>query len=187
MMKGTFKSLAAAVAVLSLVWAASCSKEEYKNTLAKQETNIESYVNSMLGRDTAYYLVRNKGVDRLVVNAGEGDSLKSDGTVSFYYAGYVMTGSSISGSNLFATNRKDLAESESWNLSDTTALDILTLKLDSSGLVDGLRYGLEGVRGGQECYILFSGKYGFGKRPLGTIPANASLAYHIWVESISNE
>jgi FKBP-type peptidyl-prolyl cis-trans isomerase len=54
-------------------------------------------------------------------------------------------------------------------------------------LVDGLRRGLPGVKAGDECYILFSGKYGFGDRILGTIPANAALAYHIWVQSISNE
>lgn len=187
MMKGMFKALAAVLAVVSVAVAPSCSKESYKNAIAKQETNIESYVNSMLSKDESYYLVMNKGVDRLVLTEGEGDSLTAGGTVSFYYAGYVMTSSSISDGNLFVTNKKDLAESLSWELSDSTGFDILTLKLDESGLVDGLRYGLEGVKGGQECYILFSGKYGFGKRPLGTIPANASLAYHVWVESISND
>ena len=186
-MKGMFKASAAVLAAVFIAIAPSCSKEEYKNTIAQQETNIESYVNSMLSKDESYYLVMNRGVDRLVLTEGEGDSLSAGGTVSFYYAGYVMKSSSISDNDMFVTNRKALAESMSWELSDSTGFDILTLKLDEAGLVDGLRYGLEGVKGGQECYILFSGKYGFGKRPLGTIPANASLAYHIWVESISND
>ena len=61
------------------------------------------------------------------------------------------------------------------------------MKLSESGFVKGLKYGLEGVKAGQECYILFSGKYGFGKRELGTIPANSALVYRIWVESITND
>lgn len=165
----------------------SCAKEDIKTQYSKQEQNIESFISSTLSSVDTAYVVRNRGTDRVVIVPGQGDSLKSSGTVSFYYAGYVMSGSSVSASSLFSTNRKDIAEAAGWELSDSTALDIRTLAIASSGLVDGLRYGLEGVRGGQECYILFSGKYGFGKKPLGTIPANAALAYHVWVESISNE
>ena len=65
-------------------------------------------------------------------------------------------------------------------------LEVKTLKLDDKDIVPGLRRGLAGVKEGQECFILFSGKYGFGKHELGTIPANAALVYHIKVESISN-
>ena len=61
------------------------------------------------------------------------------------------------------------------------------LNLGEDELVEGLRNGLRGVRGGEECYILFSGKYGFGKKAFGTIPANSALAYHVWVESVSND
>ena len=35
--------------------------------------------------------------------------------------------------------------------------------------------------------ILFSGKFGFGNKMIGIIPANSALAYKIWVISISNE
>ena len=35
--------------------------------------------------------------------------------------------------------------------------------------------------------IIFSGKYGFGKKTFGIIPANSALLYKIWVHSISNE
>ena len=170
-----------------LIWAASCSKEERKSQLSRQETNIESFINNMLSSVDTAYVVRNSGVDRLVIVPGEGDSLDASGTVSFYYAGYVMNSSTISNSNLFATNSPDIAESVSWEVSDTTAFDIKTLNLADAELVEGLKRGLVGTRGGQECYILFSGKYGFGKKTLGTIPANAALAYHVWVESITIE
>lgn len=164
----------------------ACSKEEIKTTYSRQETNIETLVNSMMSSVDTAYVVYNKGVTRLVTVYGqEGDSLKSNGTVSFYYAGYVLTGSSISNSNLFATNSSEIAAAAQWTLSDESAFELKTVKLDDKDLVEGLRRGLVGVKPGQECYILFSGKYGFGKRPLGTIPANAALAFYIRVESIS--
>lgn len=164
----------------------ACSKEEIKTTYSRQETNIETLVNSMMKSVDTAYVVYNKGVTRLVTVYGqEGDSLKSNATVSFYYAGYVLTGSSISNSNLFATNSSEIAAAAQWTLSDDSAFELKTVKLDDKDLVEGLRRGLVGVKPGQECYILFSGKYGFGKRPLGTIPANAALAYYIRVESIS--
>lgn len=164
----------------------ACSKEEIKTTYSRQETNIENFVSSMMNTVDTAYVVYNKGVSRLVTIYGdEGDSLKSNGTVSFYYAGYVLTGTSVSNSNMFATNSSEIAAAAQWTLSDEDAFELKTVKLDDKDLVEGLKRGLVGVKPGQECYILFSGKYGFGKRPLGTIPANAALVYHIWVESIS--
>ncbi len=174
-----------AILFLALVIYA-CTKEEIKTTYSRQETNIESFVNSMMNTVDTAYVVYNKGVSRLVTVYGqEGDSLKSNGTVSFYYAGYVLTGTSISNSNLFATNSSEIAAAAQWTLSDEDAFEVKTVKLNDKNLVEGLKRGLIGVKPGEECYILFSGKYGFGKRPLGTIPANAALVYHIWVESIS--
>ena len=62
----------------------------------------------------------------------------------------------------------------------------LEIDLTDKDVLDGLRYGLEGVREGEECYILFSGKYAFGKSKIGTIPANAPLAFRIWVQKVEN-
>ena len=93
----------------------------------------------------------------------------------------------ISTSNLFATNREAIAKAAGWTLSDKDAFKIETINLREQSIAEGLRNGLIGVKGGEECIILFSGKYGFGNNNLGTIPANSALAWHIWVESISNE
>jgi len=165
----------------------SCTKESYKETWTKQETYIENFLTNQQNANEDYYVVSNSGSERLVVAEGSGEELAKDGTVSFYYAGYVLTGASVSNSNLFATNREATADAASWSVTDSTAYQICTVKLSESGFVEGLKNGLLGVKGGEECYILFSGQYGFGKRALGTIPANSALAYHIWVESISNE
>lgn len=174
------------VALIALVLVFACSKEEVKLRYSRQEQNIESFVNSTLKSVDTAYVVYNKGVTRLVVVPGEGDSLSVNGTVSFHYAGYVLSGTSVNASNMFATNSEEVAKGSGWTLSDDSVFEAKTVKLSESGFVKGLKYGLEGVKTGQECYILFSGKYGFGKRELGTIPANSALVYRIWVESVSN-
>lgn len=175
------------VTLIALVMVFACSKEEVKLRYSRQEQNIESFVNSTLKSVDTAYVVYNKGVTRLVVVPGEGDSLSVNGTVSFRYAGYVLSGTSVNASNMFATNSEEVAKGSGWTLSDDSVFEVKTVKLSDSDFIKGLKYGLEGVKAGQECYILFSGKYGFGKRELGTIPANSALVYRIWVESIMND
>jgi len=165
----------------------SCSKEKVKEKYSTQETNIETFVSKQLAQDETRTAVYNDGSVRIILKEGSGEELAKDGTISFYYAGYVFSGTSINNSDMFATNSKELAESVKWNLSDTTAFEIKTVTLSDGNMVKGLRNGLLGVKGGEECYILFSGEYGFGDKQLGTIPANSALAYHVWVESLSNE
>jgi FKBP-type peptidyl-prolyl cis-trans isomerase len=179
----TYFSILSAVAVLSL----SCTKESIKTMYTTQEGWIESFITNVTSSDEDAYVVGNKGSQRVVVTEGEGEAVNGKGTISFYYAGYVLKSSTVSASNLFATNNEDIATQASWSTSSEDQFDVLTINLSEADLVEGLKNGLEGVKGGEECYILFSGKYGYGKRPLGTIPANAALVYHIWVESTSND
>ena len=179
MKKSTIIIAAAALAV-----AASCMKQQVQSYYDNQESNIENFVTAAKGLRT----VQNGGSTRVVMVEGEGtDSLSASGIVSFYYAGYLLSGSSVSASNLIATNSEEIAKSSSWNITDTTGFVIETVKLDEEDLLPGLKNGLKGVKGGEECYILFTGKYGYGSHESGTIPAKSTLAYHIWVESISNE
>lgn len=163
----------------------ACSKSSTEALFANQETQIENFLNSQLSANPEAYTISNGGIQRLVLTEGSGDELKGDGTLSFYWAGYVLTGSSLSASNLFGTNSLEVAEEAGWDTEDTEAFTIRTMGLGE--LAGALRDGLTGVKGGQECIVLFSGKYGFTSKPLGTIPANAALAYHFWVESISND
>lgn len=168
--------------------AVSCTKEEVKTQYSRQEANIESFVNSALASVDTAYVVRSNGVSRVVIVPGmEGDSLKLGGSVTFYYSGFVLSGTSLNSSDMFATNRREEAAAAKWPTSDDSMFSVKTLDTSDRSIVEGLRYGLEGVRPGQECYIAFSGKHGFGKRPLGTIPANAALVYHVWVENISDK
>ena len=179
------------LAVFSGIFPA-CNKEAVQMTYDKQETNIAKFVEAQLKADETARVIYKDGVVRVVLHdtlRREGllaDTLRTGGTVSFYYAGYTLTGANLNSSNLFATNHQRTANSAGWRLSDTTAFKIQTLTLDNK-LLEGLQRGLEGVRNQDECYILFSGKYAFGSRRQGTIPARSALVYHIWVNSISND
>lgn len=170
----------------------SCTKQQVQTTYDKQETLIDNFVQARLKQDSTATVTYNNGSVRVVMHdtlAREGvlkDSLLAGGSVSFYYAGYVLSGASVSAAGLFATNHEATAKASGWELSDTTQYHICTLTLDES-LLPGLRNGLEGVQNQDECYILFSGQYGYGNHKQGTIPALSALVYHIWVNSITNE
>ena len=189
-MKKSTRILVSALLLAALVPA--CNKASVQLAYDKQETNISNFVEAQCKADTTATVTYKDGTVRIVLHdtlRREGllaDTLRMGGSVSFYYAGYTLTGSNISASNLFATNHKATADAAGWRLSDTTAFNIETITLDDR-LLDGLQRGLEGVRGQDECYILFSGKYAYGSHAQGTIPARAALVYHVWVNSISND
>ena len=145
----------------------ACNKEAVQLAYDKQETNIASFVEAQLKADKTAKVTYKDGVVRVVLHdtlQREGllaDTLQTGGTVSFYYAGYVLKNASVSNANLFTTNHKKTADAAGWRLSDTTAFHIRTLTLDDQ-LLEGLRRGLEG-------------------------PARSALVYHLWVNSISND
>ena len=176
------------IALLSIVvWA--CTKQSLKTTYDKQATFIDNFVTAQMKADTTATLVQNGGAWRLTLKdtiVTERDSLDYGGRVTMEYASYILTGASVSASNLVETSRKDIATSAGWVLSDTTVFAPVTLTLDKN-LVEGLRLGLHGVQPQDECYVLFTGEYGYGNKENGTIPAKSALVYHLWIESIDNE
>ena len=176
---------AACLAVVCL--AIGCSKENLESKFANQETKIETFVSSTMSSNADATVAYNGGSTILTVVHGEGDALEKDGVISFYYAGYILTSTTVSSSNLFTTNDEATATSAGWTTTGEDPYKVLTVKLNEANFVKGLKNGLPGLKAGDEAYILFSGKYGFGDKVLGTIPANSALVYHVWVESISNE
>lgn len=174
--------------------AVSCMKEKREATYNTQESKIDQYISKNMYVSTTedgkpktdtLRVVYNGGASRLVTTEGIGEELKHDGTISFYYAGYSFTGNK-SYSSMFTTNRQETATAAGWELSEANH-SVYTVNLKETELIEGLRMGLTGVKSGEVCQILFSGKYGFGKRPLGTIPANSAILFEIWVEGVSNE
>lgn len=164
----------------------SCVKQKLETIYNDQEKRIDQYIENNRGtEENPLRVVYNEGSSRLVTKEGEGEELAPDGNIAFYYAGYTFSGS-INNSNLFVTNHLESAASAGWTLTDEDA-KVLTINLKEYELLPGLRSGLTGVKAGEECQILFSGKYGFGKKAFGIVPANSALVYKIWVESISND
>ncbi len=179
-----------AAAVIALL--SSCDKQSVQSIYDRQETTISNFVEAQLKADPDATVTYNGGSVRITLHdtmykGVEGaDSLRAGGTVSFYYAGYTLSGTSLSSANMFATNWKEAAESAGWALSDESQFHIETLSLDDD-LIEGLRNGLVGVQNQDECIILFSGKYGFGAKKKGTVPPRSALAFHVWVNSFDNE
>lgn len=165
-----------------------CTKQSLKTTYDKQAGYIDSFVQTQMKADPQATLVRNEGAWRLTLadHKDPGDSLLAGGQVILEYASYILTGASISASNLIETNKKEIADAANWKLSDSTIFQPVTLTLDKT-LVDGLRMGLHGVQPGDEAYILFTGEYAYGNKENGTIPAKSAMVYHVWIESIKNE
>lgn len=148
---------------------------EVKHETQKRDTTITDSLR----------VVYNGGSTRLVRLEGTGPMLEPDGSVSFYYAGYTFSGS-IDKKGLFVTNHQATAESSGFVLSDPD-YSLYEINLGETELIEGLRDGLIGVRAGERCDILFSGKYAFGNSVFGTIPANSALAFQIWVVGVSND
>ena len=180
-MKRTIYILLAACIAL-----ASCTKESRELLYANQESKIEAFVQNQQKTDPDIRVEHNGGATRVVIVEGEGVELTARGKATVLFAGYNFTSGSVSNSTLFATNNADFASSAKWALSDSAVFQPLELDLTDKDLLPGLRSGLEGVKEGEECYILFSGKHAFGKSKIGTIPANSPLAFRIWVQSVEN-
>jgi FKBP-type peptidyl-prolyl cis-trans isomerases 1 len=180
------KRIAYILFLAASLFSISCTKESRELLYANQEEKIESFVSKQLSANPDTRVVHNGGATRVVTVEGEGMELTARGKVSIYYAGYNFSSGSVSNSTLFATNSRDFASSAGWKLTDESVFEVLEMDLTDKDILRGLRDGLEGVREGEECYILFSGKYAFGKSKIGTIPANSPLAFRVWVQSVEN-
>jgi len=179
------KCLIPLIAVSSIIFAASsCQPEDIQTKYASQESNIENFVAAQLKEKPEMRVEYNNGVVRLVLTEGEGEQLQSSGTLTIKYAAYNFSSGSITNDGLIATNSSEVVAAAGWELTGRSYENI-TLTLDNS-LVEGLREGLIGVKRGEECLILFSGRHAHGRISVGTIPAYAPMAYHIWIQDIEN-
>ena len=188
------KKIKTLLLALACVAAASCVKEKRETTYNAQESKIDQYITNNMyvkysengeSKTDTLRVVYRGGSTRLVTTEGAGEELKSDGIVTFYFAGYSFSGSK-NYSSMFATNHQETATAAKWELTDPDYA-LCTIDMGKDEIIEGLRQGLVGVKSGEVCQILFSGKYAFGKKPLGIVPANSALLYEIWVEGVSNE
>ena len=182
-LKNIYKALM--TGLLLVILSSSCTKELREQEYGKQEKLIESFVKSLQSRNPDCRVFHQGGSTRITLAEGEGVEVTASGKAVIRYALYDFSSGSASTNTLVATNASDSATTAGWELTDKE-YSALEIQLSDKDILTGLRNGLEGVRQGEECWILFSGKYAFGKSKVGTIPANAPLAYHVWVETIEN-
>ena len=180
----TYKIILGAFLFLSTLFLSGCIKQQLETEYNNQESRIDSFITKELENKPDASITRNKGSNRLTLIAGEEEGLKEGGTITFYYAGYVFTGS-LSNQNIFATNHEATAIGVGWEL---TAMEYNPhpIKQNDKNLLIGLQNGFLDIKKGEECYIVFSGKYGYGNKVNGSIPKNSALIYHIWVKDIIN-
>lgn len=183
-MTGKLKITATIAAAAAILF--SCGKNGVENTYSRQDSTIESLVQSLAPEGSEATVEYFDGPVRVTVAHGDGNVLESGGTVTFLYAGHILNGTNLNASNLFMTNNKEFAESSNWTVTDSTIFQATTVNLADDTLVKGLAKGIVGVKAGDECYIMFNGKYGFGKHTTGIVPGNSGLVYHLWIDSVSN-
>lgn len=160
--------------VAALFCLLSCTKQDRENTIISQEAAIDSYISSL----DPIEVVRNNGSNRVVVSAGKsGTEAAKDDSLYIRYAGYIF---SRGKGALFVTNDADVASRNSFPQQESP----YKMKLGSTDMVSGLANGLEGVKEGEHCYIIFSAKYGFNNTVVYNIPKLSPLFFEVWVDKV---
>lgn len=155
----------------------SCAKEDRVNLMVQQEKSIESYAatfsqNRVEVSDFVWRVVLDEGSEE--ITAQQGDSL------IFEYAAYLFS----SGKGfLFSTNIRSIATAAGIT-QDENIFYPRRIRVGKGELLPGLDIGLQGVRKGERCYVIFSARKGFGPVQIGLVPKMSSLIYEVWVRDV---
>lgn len=186
-----WKHIITAAALSAAAIVSGCSAQSLEQEYTKSEESIDKFIESKFSNDTLYSVVRQDGVSRITIlpqnvngqqEEAPADTLAPGELVTFDYAGYIFD-SSLPPKQMFATTIKEMAD-EAGLWGDDTTFSPVTARLTEGQLIEGLRRGLRGVSAGEECYIIFSGKYGFGNKTVNAIPKLSPLFYYIKVISL---
>lgn len=169
------KILLTAVAITLVI--VSCQKQDNENTYVSQEQSIDSYVTGLVSTN-GYKVVRLNGSNRVIVkSSAAADSLETGDSLYFHYSGYVFSSGK---GDLFVTNDTAVARVNNF-VTDGAAKKVV---LGNDGLISGLHNGLHGVKTGEECYIVFSGKYGYGNSVMFNLSKLTPLLFDITVDKV---
>lgn len=152
------KSLLILIAAAVMLLFPSCESDK-ATTVATQESNIDKYISGTHAERDVY---RIDGSNRIVLTYGVNDTLFVGDTAKLALEGYIF------------------------NTSPTTqfCIDTVSAVIGSGYLVSGLDNGLRGALLNEECYVIFSAKYGFYDKSVGIVPAMSALAYKVNVLNI---
>ncbi|MCI2082129.1 MAG: FKBP-type peptidyl-prolyl cis-trans isomerase [Bacteroidales bacterium] len=154
----------------------SCREQNAASTYATEESSIDSYVYKKFDSTAVHHY--NGSTRVTLTEASEGaDSLERGDSTYFYWAGYMFSNGP---GTLFSTNDPKVSSA----YQDTVPAGV---KLGETSLIPGLENGLIGIRNGEEAYIVFSGKYGFGEDGVYDVTPLSALIYHIRIKDIIKE
>ncbi len=145
--------------IVVVLMAVSC-ESDYQTTLLDQESFIDKYITSQFAD---YTVVRNEGVNRVIIKQGNGATVEKGDLVSFIYRGYVLTSGG-----------------------PTTLLteDQATVEIGGGDIIKGVDSGLIGAAKGEESVLLFSAQYGYGKNALNIVPEASALMFQTKITNV---
>ena len=145
------------VCCLVALW--SCTAESVKESLLRQEQDIEKYIKAVQDNqenpiDTVYYF---DGVYRIVLGAGSGEGAAAGDSVIFDYQACV-----------FSSGKGAMYDTGSENGT-----------LGSGSYFTGLETGLTGMQEGEHAQIILSSEKGYGRKSVGIVPPNSPLIFEV--------
>ena len=142
-----------------LLW--SC-EDPLANNAILQDGKIDTFIASKYADAACVY---NKGVNRIVLEAGDSTAFAAVGdVVDFSYIGYPFT---TGPGSPFTQGRH-------------------TTRLGDGGIIKGLEYGIEGMCPGERSYIVFSCKYGY-ERTVAGFGKEQALIFEVLLNEINPE
>ena len=151
----------------------SCQKQERENNIAKQEAQIDTYVESQ----TKDSVVFNNGVYRIIKRFGNGAELEKGDSVYFYYAIYKFSSGK---GELYVTNQDSVAKANNFCVTSEPKSAVLNRK----NFIPGLFYGMDGMQQGEYSNLVFSSRNGYGNDVVYNIGKNVPLLVEVWIEKI---
>ncbi len=139
--------------------AVSC-ESDYQTALLDQENFIDKYINAQFAD---YTVVRNEGVNRVIIQEGTGSPIEKGDKVSFIYRGYVLT----------AQGPTTLFTEES-----------ATAVIGDGDIIKGIDRGLIGAQKDEESVLLFSAQYGYGRGSLNIVPEASALLFQTVITNV---
>ncbi len=170
------KNILFTILVLLASMLASCQKQEQEITIASQEISIENFIKTQ----TNSRVVLNRGVNRVILEEGKGDTLALGDSLILEYAAFIFN----SGRGpIFATNIPEIANLAGINISNS-GMENYGIRFGKTKLLNGVELGLRGVKAGEHSYIVFSSGFGYGNKIVGIVPKYSPLIFEVWIKEV---
>lgn len=164
----------------------ACEKDKEAENISSQETTINSYWDRVEVNGTTVF--EKKVVDdiyRIVLQEGDKQGIAAGDTVSFYYTGAILTANGLETSNIFDTNKADVAKG--LGLSNADQLKVCEDVVGEGRFIDGLDKGLLLMSKGETAQIIFTSKHGYGNDASSIIPKYSPIIFEITIADVKKQ